>query len=227
MSSFKPLVSIIIPAYNASKFITDAINSIHHQTYTNYEIIIVDDGSADGTIKIVENFGDKVQLVQQEHGGIGKARNAGIAKAHGKLIAFLDADDVWLPTKLEEQIQYLEVHPEIDIVFSLAQNTYDPMEKNNTKDGFPVIQAHVPPSCLFRVELLDKVGLFDTSITLGEFADWYGRIVNAKIGIGCVNSLLVLRRIHGENIGIREKNNQIEYVRILKRKIDQAKAASS
>lgn len=216
----KKLVSVIIPAFNAEKYISDTINSVLGQTYSYYEIIIINDGSTDGTEKIVKQFSNRIIYIKQRNKGISAARNAGIRKAKGEFIAFLDADDIWMPAKLEKQIDYLNSHPDVDVVFSLAQNTLNPKADTKPTKKFPVIPAYVPPNCLFRRKTIDTVGLFDEKINLGEFVDWYAKILSSGIKIGCVNSLLLLRRIHGENIGIRRKTDQIEYVRILKRKLD-------
>lgn len=220
--SNQQLVSIIIPAFNAEKYIADTIESALAQTYQNHEIIVVDDGSDDDTALVVKRF-PQVVLIQQSNAGVGAARNTALKHARGEVIALLDADDIWLPKKLSAQFKYWADHPELEIIFSLAQNitTYLPGAPITSK--FPILEAPVPSTSIFRSELLSKIGYFDSNVKVGEFADWYGKIINAKIKKGCVPELLVFRRIHGENIGIRKKNLQVEYVRVLKRKLDQAK----
>lgn len=114
-----PKVSIIIPTYNRLSFLPKAIDSVLAQTFTNYEIIVVDDGSTDGTQAYVqEHYADKIILLQKEKGGPGAARNAGIRIARGVYIAFLDSDDLWLPEKLAIQTAYLEAKPEVAMVFT-------------------------------------------------------------------------------------------------------------
>lgn len=103
MPKNNPLISVIIPAYNAEKFITETINSVLAQTYNNIEIIVVDDGSTDSTIEKVKLFGDKVNIFSQPNSGVSKARNFAVEKSKGELLAFVDADDLWLPTKIEKQ----------------------------------------------------------------------------------------------------------------------------
>ena len=98
-----PNVSVIIPAYNAEAFIADTVQSVLDQTYQDFEIIVVDDGSKDGTVAALEPFGSRVHVHTQTNGGVARARNAGVALASGEFIAFLDADDLWLPQKLERQ----------------------------------------------------------------------------------------------------------------------------
>lgn len=106
-----PLVSVIIPAYNSEKFIAETIQSVQNQTYKNWEIIIVDDCSSDATTRIVNEFinnDNRIQLfIQKENSGSGIARNVALAQTKGKYIAFLDADDLWKPMKLEKQVDFL------------------------------------------------------------------------------------------------------------------------
>lgn len=113
------LVSIIIPCYNAEKFIAETIQSVLNQTYTNWELIVIDDGSKDNSSKIVASFllDPRISYFYQENTGVSIARNNGISKVSGSYIAFLDADDVWTPTNLEEKINELQ-SDEIDYVFS-------------------------------------------------------------------------------------------------------------
>ena len=111
-----PLVSIVIPAYNMERFISDAIVSCLNQTYENREIIVIDDGSRDGTKRIVKEFGQAVFYHYQPNTGVSAARNHGIRCAKGKFISFLDADDIWLPDKLKKQIAAIKDNPSIKAI---------------------------------------------------------------------------------------------------------------
>ncbi len=107
------MISVIIPAYNAVQCIGRAINSVLGQSYSDREIIVIDDGSTDNTAKVVRQYGDKVHYIHQENAGAGVARNTGLAAAKGDWIAFLDADDEWLPDKLKKQMELLARNPEL------------------------------------------------------------------------------------------------------------------
>lgn len=112
----EPTVSVIIPTYNRAKFISDAIQSVITQTYRNIEIIVVDDGSTDGTKDVLSPFMDKIRYYHTENMGPAHARNVGMKAASGKYIAFLDSDDLYLPGKLELQVAFMEAHPEVGMV---------------------------------------------------------------------------------------------------------------
>lgn len=107
----QPLVSVVIPAYNAATFLPQAIRSVLAQTYANYETIVVDDGSTDSSAHVARDFGRAVRLVSGVHKGVSAARNLGVKAAVGELIAFLDADDLWSPSKLSAQVAALESEP--------------------------------------------------------------------------------------------------------------------
>lgn len=112
-----PLVSVIVPAYNAEKYVLEAIRSINDQNYKPIEILLIDDGSTDGTVELVKQEAPHVRIIQQANAGASAARNTGLSQARGELIAFLDADDGWYPGKLLAQVDYLQQHPEVGVVF--------------------------------------------------------------------------------------------------------------
>lgn len=113
----KSLVSVIIPVFNCIEFLDECLASVFGQGYDALEIIAVDDGSTDGSIERLESYGDRIRLVRQSHKGPAAARNAGVAASSGEYIAFIDADDVWLPGKLQAQLDYMAEHPAIKIVY--------------------------------------------------------------------------------------------------------------
>lgn len=114
----QPLVSVLIPAYNCAGFVAEAVQSALGQSYEAKEIIVVNDGSTDGTLAVLRGFGDAIRIVDQKNGGPPLARNAGLRIARGEYIAFLDADDVWARGKLAAQVFHLEARPEVGAVFT-------------------------------------------------------------------------------------------------------------
>jgi glycosyltransferase involved in cell wall biosynthesis len=133
-SNNQNLVSIIIPAYNAGKFISETIDSILSQSHTNWELFVVDDGSKDNTADIVKTYATKdnrISLISKENAGVSEARNTGLQKAKGDFITFLDADDFWMKENLQKKIDYLINHPDVDFVFSNSMHADENL--NNQK----------------------------------------------------------------------------------------------
>lgn len=189
----RPLVSVVIPAYNCERFIGRAVRSVLGQTYANLECIVIDDGSTDGTAAVVERFGERVRLIRQANGGASAARNAGIAAAQGRYIAFLDSDDYWLATKLEHQVAIMLEQPDLALVscdFSWLRAGVDPDYIDPSapsfepgalelRDGLADL-LNAPylgtPTVLVDAPLARQSGGFDTSLPVGEDLDFYFRI---------------------------------------------------
>lgn len=121
-----PLVSILIPAYNAEKFVEAAIDSALAQTYQNIEVVVINDGATDGTEETVKPYLDDKRVIyfKQPNGGISKARNKGFELSHGDYITFLDADDLYAPAKIEEEAEFLNAHPEYGVVYCRVLSFY-------------------------------------------------------------------------------------------------------
>ena len=170
-------VSVIIPAFNVAKFIKGAIESVFNQTYKNIEIIVVDDGSTDATREIVNSFGDKVMHIDQSNQGHAIARNTGLKVSSGRYCAFLDADDYWLPEKVEQQVRILNEMPDVGIVHCDIKRIDDEgreikqyPRREEYIDGkiFPYLlmrKGHIATSsAMFRKECIEKHGLLDDSV---------------------------------------------------------------
>jgi teichuronic acid biosynthesis glycosyltransferase TuaG len=208
------LISVIMPAYNAEQFIKDSVNSVIAQTYTNWELIVVDDGSKDNTKEIVNDFikiENRIKYIHQLTGKQGKARNTGIESANGDLIAFLDADDLWEPQMLEEQRKLLRKE-NADLVFS--QIKYIDEESNflNNFHGVPqiiyesseglreLIKGNSIPiiTVLAKKDSILKAHAFKTSLELqyGEDYDLWLRMLLKGAKFVCHDEPLALYRKH-------------------------------
>lgn len=183
-----PAVSVVIPAYNAARFLKDTIDTVLRQSFTDYEIIVVDDGSTDATASVARSFGERVRYFHQQNRGASAARNEGIRRATGKYIAFLDSDDLWTPEKLAAQVGILEKNPEIGLVYSdwsLTQDTGP--ARASFLETVPGVSGRVfdeliqrgfvlTSTVLVRRGCLDDVGLFDETLPVVEDYDLWLRI---------------------------------------------------
>jgi glycosyltransferase involved in cell wall biosynthesis len=182
----KPLVSVIIPTFNRGYCLSESIRSVVEQSFSNFELIVVDDGSTDNTSGILSQF-PGIQLIQlEENRGVSFARNRGLEQAHGDWIAFLDSDDLWEKAKLETQVQWAERNPDCHAIYTdeiWIRNgvRVNPMNKHRKYSGdifcycLPLCIVS-PSSVLLRTELLSEVGGFDESMPVCEDYDLWLRI---------------------------------------------------
>lgn len=222
MRNDKPTVSVVIPAYNAARYLSEAIESVRAQTVPAQEIIVVDDGSTDDTPRIAQSFAD-VEYVLQANSGAAQARNTGAQKARGEFLAFLDADDLWTPRKLEWQLAAFGAQ-QGDLVFGQAQQFISPelSEAERAKIHLPHenIPAIIPGAMLLKRKDFFRVGLLETSWEVGEFIDWYLKAGDAGLQSCVLPEIVLRRRIHTSNMGVLQKDARSDYVRILKASLD-------
>ena len=205
-------VSVIIPAYNAANTIADTLESLIAQTYSNWEAIVVDDGSTDATSEITLGFigrDARIRMIQQPNGGESAARNSGIALARYEWLLFLDADDLILPSHLEHLTNELLSNPELDSVICGSARV--------ALDGTLVIENYMPPvndmfstlarratfpihACIVRKSLIETVGKFDTSLKTGADWDFWQRIARKGARFGVVNEVLSLYRMRPNSV---------------------------
>lgn len=204
-------VSVIIPTYNYGRFVGEAIESVLAQTYPIAEIVVVDDGSTDDTEDIVRRFGD-VRYIKQPNAGVCAARNKGFEISTGEIIAFLDADDTWLPEKVERQVAKFEEDADIGLVhcgmreFDSATGETRAVHLDGlegwvaTEIALFTLPTILGPggAILVRHDVIDDVGGFDTRLKNGE--DWeFCLRVAMKYKVGFVREVLVNYRSHGMN----------------------------
>ena len=179
-SSSGPAVSVIIPLYNAQKYIEEAVNSVLRQTYEDFEVVIVDDGSTDRSAILAKTFKDpRVRYIYQKNKGLAGARNSGIRNMRGTYLVFLDADDTLLPEKLQTQVAYLEEHPEIGVLagrYIITDPEGNYLVRNSSPEGMIelrdiLVSSPCPIHCyMFRKSWVDRAGFFDESFVASE--DW-------------------------------------------------------
>jgi len=234
--SYNPLVSVIIPAFNAQDLIGETIESILSQTYNNLEVIVVDDGSIDGTAAVVKGFGKRVRYYYEENsGGCAVPRNTGILRSSGDFLCFLDADDLLTDDRIARQVEFMERHPEVGIVFC---------DYRNFNEAGPYVESHfqtcprlsnqlenkremvLDKSCellvqenfgsagsfLIRRETMKFVTGFEATLKACEDFHFYFRAAR-HVPVGLINEVGMLRRLHGANMSSNDFKMFTERIR--------------
>ena len=207
----KPLVSVIIPTYNRKDLLVDAIRSIMDQDFKSFEIIIVDDGSTDGTEEYIKSLNLPVRFFEKNNGGVAAARNFGIKEARGEYLAFLDADDVWIEGFLSTVMDYFHSYHNTSIVYTDQRISVDYVtqkrsrfKRNPPKHKFPIpffidnspIQIS---SVVMKKKVLDDVGGFNEKMRIHEDVELWNRI-SEKYEFGYIEKPLALYRLRSDNI---------------------------
>ncbi|PID40202.1 MAG: glycosyl transferase [Proteobacteria bacterium] len=216
-----PLVSVILPTYNRDWSLGEAIASVLAQNYPRIELIVVDDGSTDGTPDLLAAYGDRLRRIRQENRGVSAARNTGIRHSTGDLIALLDSDDTWLPDKLSAQVAYLNAYPtalicqteEIWIRNGVRVNP----GKRHRKEAGMIFERSLalclisPSAVMLRRSLLDEVGLFDESLPACEDYDLWLRIT-CKHPVHLIDTPLIVK--HGGHVDQLSRMPELDKYRI-------------
>lgn len=219
-------VSVIIPAFNAEKYIAEALQSVLLQTSPPSEIIVVDDGSTDGTREAVSKF-DGVRYVYQKNSGVAAALNLGCLLATSHYIAFISADDVWKPDKLQQQKERIIDSPHA-LVFGHMLNFISPeltLDEALTitcpKDPMPAYSAG---TLLTRLDTFHRIGPFNEKFEIGEFVDWFGRAKDLQIEVVMIDAVVSLRRLHNRNHSKTVLKRHKSYAPVLKAILDRRRA---
>lgn len=198
------LVSVVIPTFNRSTFLVRAIKSVLNQTYKNFELIVVDDGSTDDTELQLQQFiaNNSIQYFKKSNGGVASARNFGITKAQGHWYSFLDSDDEWLPNKLQDQISFLKANSHLNIVYAeeiwMRNGVRVNQKKHHHKSGGQIFEKCLeqcliaPSSVMLTKKLFEEMKGFDESFVVCEDYDLWIKISSAN-EIGFIKSPLIVK----------------------------------
>lgn len=197
------VIDIIIAVFNGEQFIEEAIASVQAQSWENFNIIIADDGSSDRTNEIVSKLqltDKRISLLTLPHRGVSASLNAAIRFSTAEYIAFLDADDLWHEEKLERQMATLRANS-VDICFCLIQEfqTEGQVKLQSHRARPEPLKGYSKIAFLGRRNLFDFYGLFDENVSIGDFVDWFSRIVRAERPVIMINEVLAYRRVHQNN----------------------------
>jgi glycosyltransferase involved in cell wall biosynthesis len=226
------LVSVMIGVYNAAPYLAEAIESVLAQTYRPLELIVVDDGSTDGSGEIARSYGEVVRYEYQTNAGNGAARNRAVQLASGGLLAFLDADDRFVPDKLDRQHEILESRPDTDMVFGHVREFVSPElsveERESIRAPAPGPAPWTAPNLmLIRRESFQRVGPFSETLKVGVTIDWYARAIEYGLHGVMLPDVVLERRLHLANNGLREREARHQYLHVLKSSLDRRRAVET
>lgn len=226
-----PKVSVIIPAYNAMTYLPDTLKSALQQTFIDFEVLIVDDGSSDNIVQWANGLTDeRVKFISQSHQGVSTARNLAISKASGDYITFLDADDLWKRTKIERQAQFLDDNPTVGLVATWmmltdeqgnpgAEVKIDFKQGNIRKKLIEISLIPCGSIPMVRRVCFDKVGLFDPTLRFGEDWEMWTRIA-ADYDFGLIEETLVYYRQHSKNSSKNSQEILPDFDRLIEKMFD-------
>jgi glycosyltransferase involved in cell wall biosynthesis len=218
-----PLISAIVPSYNAARFLPEAIASIQAQNYPAIEILLIDDGSTDNTPEIAAGYGSAVRYFQKPNGGAASARNLGLREARGEIFAFLDADDQWPERKLAVQLPRLAAADAPDVVSGRIRYIALPgaLMLDYRFEGPDQTVAHIHlGAALYRRSAFQAVGPFDESLHVGEDQDWFLRAREQGLKIVVMRDVTLHYRLHDSNITRGASAEKLELIQVVRKSLE-------
>lgn len=225
--SSKPLVSVIVPVFNGERFLGQCLSSVFAQDYERFEVVVVDDGSTDGTAGVAGSF-PQVRYIYQANRGTSAARNTGVAAAVGELISFIDHDDLMMPNKLSLQVGHLMANPGLDCVLGRQELIFEPgidppswLHRDRIYGDLDGVQ---PVSAVVRRSVLTGAGGFDPECSFGEDLDWLFRLRSAGASIAVLPEVVMKRRFHGNNQTIEKRAETIWFLKVVRSRVHHNRA---
>lgn len=220
-------VGVIVPVWNGERFLAEALDSVLAQGHAPVDVVVVDDGSTDGSAALAESYGAPVRVLRQANAGIGGARNSGFEAVAGELISFLDADDLFTEDSIARRVEVLAHEPDVDMVFGGVRRFSEtdaggtPIALNDSQPGY------YPAAMLVRRVAYERVGRFPTHTHAAEGLDWMLRARELGLGERMLAEQVLWRRIHGHNISLRHRGEINEFAHLLKASLDRRRAAAA
>ncbi len=217
-------VSVVVPVYNRERYLPECLDSILAQRAHVREVLVVDDGSSDGSAAVAQGYGAPVRCLSQRNAGAAAARNRGIEAATGEYIAFLDSDDLWVADKLAHQLGAFAAEPALDVVFGATEQFVSPELDAEARARLQcpagAMPGYLAGAMLARRHVFERAGLFDPQWRIGEFIDWYVRAREAGMQSVMLTAVVLRRRLHGANMVLTQRDAQRDYLRIVKASLD-------
>jgi glycosyltransferase involved in cell wall biosynthesis len=226
-----PAISVVIPVRNMERFLGEAIESALAQSLAPHEVLVVDDGSTDGSAALAKSFGPPARVIRCEPRGVSAARNTGVRESSGELIAFLDADDAMKPDRLERQAAAL-AKPGVDFVLGREELLLEPgveLPELVSCKLAPVAEGVTPypmTTLAVRREAFQRAGPYEESLPLGEDVDWFLRAIDEGLTYELLEDVLIVRRYHGANATYDQAGERRALFQVMRRRAARRRAAA-
>ena len=223
-------ISVIVPTLNAAQYLPEALQSICVQEMPGLEVLLIDGGSSDSTVRVASAF-PWLRVIRQQGRGLGSARNECLQQANGECIGFLDADDCWTIGKLKMQLEFLQRHSASQAVigqmirFKAAVDA-PPIQHPTLRFEHPV-PAYTPGALLARRSAFDRVGGFDETLEIGCDSDWFARAIASDLGLVVLPQVVLRKRVHTRNLSLNTKRYRQELLTIARRAVSRRHATHS
>ena len=223
-------IDVVMPCFNGARYVGAAIDSVLRQSQPPARVILIDDGSTDGSEAVIRAYGARVEYYRQTNAGPAAARNCGVLRSQAEFIAFLDADDLWNPDSLEIRLRHLAQHSETDGVFAALAQFLSPelaltLAASRQFDPAPVV-ARFPSTFLVRRHSFQRAGMFDASLRVGEMIEWIARAEATGLRLESLDHLVLMRRIHDANSLQRAGQSSADYLKSIKGVLARKRSAS-
>jgi glycosyltransferase involved in cell wall biosynthesis len=226
------LVSCVVTVFNGQRYLAEALDSVFAQTHRPLEVIVADDGSTDGSARVVVAYGERVRYLAQPTAGPAATRNLGLRAAGGAFVAFLDHDDVWHPEKLSRQLARFEARPELAVSVTEVRHWWvaelaDEAARFRDHRIGGALPGYYASTLLARRRTFDAVGGFDPGLFHSDAADWFLRALAHGATLELLPEVLVQHRMHATNLSRRHASEtRDEFLQLLKRTLDRRRRAA-
>jgi glycosyltransferase involved in cell wall biosynthesis len=222
------LVSVVIPVYNREGFLAEALESVLGQEGIQSEIIVVDDGSTDGTSAVASRYAGRIVYLRQENAGPPAARNRGIRAAQGEFLSFLDSDDLWPPRRTRQLQECLAAHPEAGgamghLQYISVDDSRSDRFAEACRAAAPILNYNLSAS-LFRARIFQTVGLFDEAMRYSDDWDWFVRAREQGVKIEIIPEISLINRRHAENLSNQRETGNHFTLMMLKKALDRRRS---